>query len=101
MKGFGIFYKKVKQYFQKIVYQKFEPQFLKNFVLAYYFYVIGGGMIFCISGKKKLISYTRNGLFPKKIIYENFRPNFRKNLIFAYSSIIDSKMIVGLPCEST
>ena len=63
--------------------------------------------LFCRKGQfilsdMQILSYYKYftiAVCRKKI--EHFKPIFRKSLIFAYSSIIDSKMIAGIPFEST
>ena len=47
-----LYYKKMKRYFLKNIFFQFSTEFSKNYVLAYYFCVIGGKKIFCISGER-------------------------------------------------
>ena len=81
----------MKWYFQKIVFQKFLPSFRK---IAF---LIGGWSIVCMSQERINVLYKKD-IMTEKITFKKLESNFRKDSYFCF--IIDSKRIVGTPCES-
>ena len=81
MKGFGILYKKMKQYFQKIFFKNFRPN-IRNIT---YFHknacssIINSRIIIRIPDERALhpLQENESDIF-KKEFFKNFRSNFRK-----------------------